>query len=318
MVAITGCTSGTGYVAARTAARKGAHVVMLNRPSARATAAAAQLASDVPGAAVTAVACDLSSFASVREAAAALNSQFSAAGLDVLCNNAGVMALADEATADGYDVQMQTNHLGHFLLAKEVFGLLETAASLRGEARVVHHTSLARLGSALAAKYLGPNGGQLGGNGSSMLLNGARWERYHQSKLANAVCTAALAEKLRAAGSKVIALAAAPGLAATNLQVTTAQGGGMGSGTWFMRFGQSAEDGAMPLIACVARANVQNGDFYEPVNLGGLKGLPAKTPLTDKCSNAQATALLWEASEAACGAWGEIKTPALGSLIRTG
>jgi NAD(P)-dependent dehydrogenase (short-subunit alcohol dehydrogenase family) len=180
-VAITGTTTGTGYVAALACAQKGAHVVLLNRPSARAEAAAAQIRALAPGATVTAIDCDLASFASVRAAAAALRAALPDTGLDVLCCNAGVMALADAATEDGYDVQLQTNHLSHFLLCREAFPLLQRAAALRGEARVVQHSSGARRFPSmdLSAEYLGKNGGNLGGNGSSMLCGGARWVRYH-------------------------------------------------------------------------------------------------------------------------------------------
>lgn len=152
-IAITGTTSGTGYHTALTCAKKGAAVLLLNRPSERAAAAQAKLQELAgPDASFTAVDCDLQSFDSVRAAAAQLNATFASSGLDVLCNNAGVMALADVATDDGYDVQMQTNHLSHFLLVKEVFPLLEKAASERGEARIVHHTSLARFGEDVAGE----------------------------------------------------------------------------------------------------------------------------------------------------------------------
>ena len=145
-IAITGTTTGIGYHTALTCAKRGASVVLLNRPSDRAAASEAELRASVPGATFTVVSCDLTSFASVRAAAAELNATFASSGIDVMCNNAGVMALADAATVDGYDVQMQTNHLSHFLLLKEIFPLLEKAAATRGEARVVHHTSLARYG----------------------------------------------------------------------------------------------------------------------------------------------------------------------------
>ena len=174
-VLVTGCTTGTGFVCARTCAQKGAHVFMLNRASERADAAVAAVKESAPGAAVTSVACDLSSFASVRAAAASVRKTLGEEGaIDVLCCNAGVMALADAATADGYDVQMQTNHLSHFLLTKELFPLLERAAELRGEARVVMHSSGARKypTGQLDAKYLGKNGGNLGGNGCVPLCEG--------------------------------------------------------------------------------------------------------------------------------------------------
>ena len=193
---------------------------MLNRPSGRASGAEGSLRRAFPGAQVETIACDLQGFASVKKAAEEMAAKLGEVGLDALVNNAGVMALADIATGDGYDVQMQTNHLSHFLLTREVWPLLEKAAEVRGEARVVNHSSLARMGKVLDARYLERNGGALGGNGNSMLFGGARWLRYHQTKLANVVFTLALADKVAAAGtSKIVIACAAPGLAATNLQV---------------------------------------------------------------------------------------------------
>ena len=115
--------------------------------------------------------CDLASFASVRDAAAEVRVA-AADGLDCLCNNAGVMALKDEATVDGYDVQMQTNHLGHFLLTCELMPLLEKAAARRGEARVVNHTSDARkMAWRLEEADLEQRGGELGGDAVGVLSN---------------------------------------------------------------------------------------------------------------------------------------------------
>ena len=303
VIAITGSTSGTGLVAALSAAQKGAHVVLLNRPSPRAAAAVQLLQDRVPGCAVTSIACDLASFASVRAAAAALREQFSATGIDVLLNNAGVMALQDIATEDGFDVQMQTNHLSHFLLSKEVFPLLERAAELRGEARIVHHSSGARRfpATALSAEHLGRNGGALGGNSASMLCGGARWQRYHQTKLANSVFTLALRDRLQARNSKVKALCAAPGLAATNLQVTTHAEGGFAE-TWIMRWAQSAEDGTMPLLTCALAQGVRSGELYEPWGMGGPA---ARVDLDAEAisANPASREVLWRESEKACGAW---------------
>eukprot|EP00928_Gymnodinium_smaydae_P053203 TRINITY_DN37247_c0_g1_i1.p1 TRINITY_DN37247_c0_g1~~TRINITY_DN37247_c0_g1_i1.p1 ORF type:complete len:367 (+),score=67.37 TRINITY_DN37247_c0_g1_i1:77-1102(+) len=299
--AITGCTTGTGFVAARCAARKGAHVVMLNRKSQRSVDAEKRLGEEVPGAKLTSVECDLMSFDSVRKAAEVVKGQFSDTGIDILCNNAGVMAWADEATSDGYDVQMQTNHLSHFLLTRELFPLLEKAAELRGEARIVNHSSLARNGKKLESRYLGKNGGNLGGNGSSMFCGGARWQRYHQTKLANVIFTLALNDKLKAGASKVKALCAAPGLAATNLQVTTNQNDGMSS-TWIMKYGQSAEDGTMPLLQCCLGQDAQSGSFIEPAGTGGMKGLPKQImKLNRECTDIPSRQTLWALSEQACG-----------------
>eukprot|EP00931_Biecheleriopsis_adriatica_P067050 TRINITY_DN41257_c0_g1_i1.p1 TRINITY_DN41257_c0_g1~~TRINITY_DN41257_c0_g1_i1.p1 ORF type:complete len:335 (+),score=77.19 TRINITY_DN41257_c0_g1_i1:59-1063(+) len=301
VVAVTGCTTGTGYVCARTCAKKGAHVVMLNRKSERSAEAEKLLAQDVPGAKITAVDCDLQDFSSVRAASDKLKTQFSSSGIDVLCCNAGVMALKDEATKDGYDVQMQTNHLSHFLLTKELFPLLQKAAELRGEARVVQHSSGARnMVKQLEPEYLGKNGGNLGGDSSSMFFGGARWTRYGQTKLANAVYATALHEKLQAAKSKVKSLVVAPGLAATNLQVTTAADGGMAE-TWIMRWSQSGEDGTMPLLTAVAAQNVESGDFYEPEGTMRMAGLPKKFELSSSCTKPESCSQLWAESEKACG-----------------
>ena len=118
-IAITGTTSGTGYVAAQTVASKGARVILLNRKSKRATKSYNDLKKNNPEAELFLVECDLQRFDSVRKAAKEVV-KLCPKGLDALCNNAGVMALKDIATSDGFDVQMQTNHLSHFLLTKKI------------------------------------------------------------------------------------------------------------------------------------------------------------------------------------------------------
>ena len=119
VVLITGTTSGTGYVCATEMAKLGATVVLLNRASERAASALEKLRATVPGGTFDAITCDLQDFASVRQAADEIRARYNV--VDVLCNNAGVMALEDRATKDGYDVQMQTNCISHFLLTKELF-----------------------------------------------------------------------------------------------------------------------------------------------------------------------------------------------------
>jgi len=308
VVAVTGASStiGLGFICAKTLAKKGARVILLNRTSERAMAAEQALKEQVPDAEVSTIGCDLSSFESVNSAIVEIKSQLADTGLDILCNNAGVMALQDKATVDGYDIQMQTNHLSHFLLCRELYPLLEKASELRGEARIVHHSSGARhMVSSLRPQYLGRNGGNLGGDSASMLLGGARWVRYGQTKLANAVFSLALRDKLAARGSKVKALCAAPGLAASQLQKTTDTDGGMGSGTWFMGFGQTAEDGAMSLINCCAQPGLQNGDCLEPNGLGRMSGPPAPfyPDKESQCSAAASRVMIWEESEKALGKW---------------
>ena len=303
-VVITGTTSGTGSIAAKVVAELGAKVLLLNRSSIRSQNAYENLKSQLPNAEIHSVDCDLQSFDSVRSAAQTVK-ELCPEGVHVLSNNAGVMALEDVATVDGYDVQMQTNHLSHFLLTAELMSLLEKAADDSGDARIVNHSSVARFGKKLEAKYLEKNGGNLGGNGASMFFGGGRWTRYQQTKLANAAFTAALHQKLQAAHSKVKALVAHPGLANTNLQVTSIREGGMGNNLFtkmFMKLSQSEEDGAMGLISCMCLHEAQSGQFYGPgKGMMALKGQAEPFALEPLYDNEETRNMLWEKSNEAVG-----------------
>ncbi|MFY0687441.1 MAG: SDR family NAD(P)-dependent oxidoreductase [Cyclobacteriaceae bacterium] len=270
VVAITGTTSGTGFVCARELARLGAKVLLLNRKSERAETSLRTLENQVPGAEFRAISCDLQRLESVQQAAEEIRASFDQ--VDVVVNNAGVMALKDQATVDGYDIQMQTNCISHFLLTRELFPLLLRSK----DGRVVNHSSMARLGGPLRAEYFDKQGGNLGGDGTeqeSVSFQGPRWERYHQTKLANCAFTYGLKERLDAAGiTHVKSLLAHPGLALTNLQVTTAADGGMESDSELMTRAQTAEDGATGIIRAAMDPEANSGDFYGPA--AGWKGYP--------------------------------------------
>lgn len=321
VVAITGCTSGTGKICAITCAELGAKVVMINRASSRADAALKTLQSvcaSVGAPEPLLVPCDLMDFESVREAAAQLNTLMATSGLDVLCNNAGIMGFGDIATKDGCDIQMQTNHMSHFLLTCLCMPLLEKAASLHGEARIVNHSSSARkmdppMFNTLDAKYLEKNGGNLGGSSHTM-LKGANFQRYQQTKLANVVFTYALNDRLQAAGSSVKALVAHPGVAPTSLSDGTMKAGGMedskAAPKWLMALVyriimQSEEDGAMGILRCCCDPDVVPGGFYGPKgaregeavhDTKEYKG-PAVLKKEEPLADAEARAMLWEVSE---------------------
>ena len=301
---ITGTSPGSlGFHAARAAVKRGCkRVIMLNRKSSRAEESLAELKGEIANSDVRWVECDLMDFESVTKAAEEVIDMCKDSGIDVLCNNAGIMAFPDEANNAGYDVQMTVNHHSHFLLTRLLYPLLEKAAESKGEARVVNHSSLARNGDKLNEKYLGKNGGSLGGNGNSMFLNGARWQRYHQTKLANVIFTLALNDKLTAKNSKVKAVCAAPGLANSNLQVTTNKVDGMKS-MWIMKYGQSAADGSLPLLMCCFGDDVESGDFIEPNKMMGGKGLPKKKNILKEkqCAHQPSRDMLWEASVSATG-----------------
>ena len=299
-VAITGCTSGTGLVLAKTCAELGAVVVMLNRPSTRADKALEQVRAISPSARF--VPCDLSTFESTRAAAAALRaSDLATTGLDVLCNNAGVMGLPDTATTDGFDVQMQCNHLSHFLLVSEVWPLLETAAQQRGQARVVQHSSGARKYAKFNPRYLKPNGGKLGGDGWPGY---AKWERYNQSKLANLLFAYALSTHIATERpnfkDKILSLCAHPGPAATGLQEKTVGAGG----TYLidtiiiqsvLRIAQTTEDGSCGITRACCDPAARDMDFYGPAKrVGEAVVLPPER-------NPEAEAVLWSESLLATG-----------------
>ena len=312
-VVITGTTSGTGNVAASTLAGLGAKVLVLNRASDRSTASFAELTAAHPDADLHAVECDLQSFDSVRSAAARV-AELCPEGVHVLCNNAGVMALGDIATVDGFDIQMQTNHLSHFLLTRELMPLLDRAAASDGEARIVNHSSVARMNptKTLRADHLEQRGGQLGGDGSrleNMMFRSPRWLRYNQSKLANAAFTAALHHRLQERGSTVKALVAHPGFAQTHLQQTSSEHGGMGSLVTKItgRISQSAEDGAMGIISCMCLTDAQSGQFYGPGDgMTAMRGKAEPFDLESFYDNDATRELLWSKSEEAIGAAFEI------------
>ena len=220
-------------------------------------------------------------------------------GLDVLCLNAGVIDLVDERTIDGYDVQMQINHLSHALLADKLMPSLEAAAEARGEARVVFHSSGARFMTRHLKDFGGKHfskcaPGTLGGNSGSlslMMLSSYQQRRYCHSKLANACYALALHERLRAAGSKVRALCADPGAATTSLMTNGFQVNSERSINttlancfvgMFKGVGQSGGDGTCPLLEACFGPDANSGDLFTPCGHTWyiefyVAGMPIKT-----------------------------------------
>ena len=300
VVAITGTTSGTGFICAREVAKKGATVILLNRESDRSGMSLRQLQEAVPTAVFDPVVCDLQDFQSVRKAAESIRAKYEV--IDVLVNNAGVMALRDMPTKDGYDVQIQTNCISHFLITSELFALLKKSK----EARIVNHTSMARLGGPLQVQYFEKRGGDLGGDGTeeeNSKFRGPRWERYHQTKLANCAFTYGLQHKLAEKNlTHIIPLLAHPGLALTNLQVTTAADGGMDAQSDFMAMAQTAEDGAAGIVRAVMDPEVKPGDFFGPSGQG-WKGFPELLTPEDYLYSDSNIRINWEGCEKAVGAF---------------
>lgn len=332
-VAITGCTSGTGRVLAEACLQLGATVVLVNRPSERAGAAFQELLAlsrEAEAPAPVRVDCDLTDFGSVREAGRRLCERLGADGLDVLCNNAGMAAFGDVATRDGYDIQMQTNHLSHFLLTSLCMPVLKRAAALRGEARVVNHSSVFRkiggVQNELDAKYMQRNGGRLGGSADTATdFTSPNFQRYQQSKLANVVFTYALHDRLAGTPLQIKSFCAHPGTAATNVAANSRKAGFMktpGLPDCVVKLGinmtqQSDEDGACGILLCCCDPEVVAGGFYGPrgnneqsrnprqshTENKGTAALKSEEPLAHRA----ARALLWRVSCEETGAtWDDL------------
>lgn len=311
--AVTGCTSGTGFFAAKAAITKGSNLVLLlNRPSKRAEEAHKKLYGYAEklgkNTRVETVYCDLQSFDSVRKCAIEVERISKPyGGLDALLNNAGIMGLPDSRTVDGFDIQMQTNHLSHFLLTYLLMPSLESAASCRGESRVVQHSSGARAGfmssssespGMLEKKYFCKCiTGSLGGDAL-----GNCFHRYFQTKLANSVFAMRLHELLQRAGSRVKSVCAEPGVAATSLSLNLSNGHAKYGKKRLKPFNtkaafpgvQSAADGSCSIIEAAFGTHVLSGDFFMPGDYvqKTIVGLPTKcmtagvpTPKNDLIKN---------------------------------
>jgi len=282
---ITGTTSGTGYIAAETVAKHGGTVLLLNRASPRSVASHKKLVEAVNnvssgGGKFVPIDCDLQDFQSVKNAVKEIK-EMGYTEIYCLSNNAGIMAVDDTITkSDGYEVQMQTNHLSHFLLTQELFPLIVAGSKKYGDARIVQHSSAARLVTehdTLEEKYFlkQEQDGQLGGNESIGFIKGGPWYRYQQTKLANSVFTHALHEKLQASTNmdcqNIIATCAHPGASTTNLadHVYTNSTFIVESIVMppiFFFVGQSADDGSMGILRGMMddKKDIESGTLYGP------------------------------------------------------
>ena len=282
---VTGANSGLGYVTARELARKGARVVLACRSEARGAAAVGRLAAEVPEADVELRRLDLGDLGCVREFAATLPYD----RLDLLVNNAGVMALPYGTTADGFETQFGVNHLGHFALT----GLLLPALLGTPGARVVTVSSPMH---AVANIDIGELNSE---------RRYRRWIAYARSKTANLLFTHELARRLAAQGAEVVAAAAHPGYADTNLQTAGPRMSGRRAGEWLVRIGnrvfaQSAEAGALPLLYAATAPGVRPDSFTGP-SFAGWRGSPAPSWRAPWTLDDRAGERLWEESERLTG-----------------
>jgi NAD(P)-dependent dehydrogenase (short-subunit alcohol dehydrogenase family) len=285
---VTGANSGIGFEAAKVFAAGGASVVLACRSVKKGDEARASIVDAQPSADVEVVGLDLAELASVKRFADAMRARHRA--IDVLCNNAGVMAIPRRTTADGFEMQLGTNHLGHFALTGRLLDLLEAS----GDARVITVSSMVhRVGKIRFDDLQGER-------------RYDKWGAYGASKLANLLFAYELARRVERAGKPITSLAVHPGYAATNLQAVgpTMEGSSLmlsinNLGNKVMA--QDAAAGALPTIHAATDSSVKNGEYYGPDGLFGMTGKPAKATSSSRSHDTAVAAKLWDVSQSLTG-----------------
>jgi NAD(P)-dependent dehydrogenase (short-subunit alcohol dehydrogenase family) len=281
-VLVTGASGGIGFEAARMFARAGATVVLAARDPQRSQAALDRIAQDWPGASLQCVSLDLASLASVREAARRVLGQHG--WLDVLCNNAGVMAIPRALTDDGFEMQLGVNHFGHFALT----GLL-LESMLQRPARIVTVSSTAhRIGRMHFDDLDGERAYQ-------------KWGAYAQSKLANLLFAYELQRRLMVARVPAVSVACHPGYANTNLQLVGPARERSRIGLYFFRvcnalLAQPAVKGAWPTVYAATATDVCGGDYIGPGGPAEIAGRPIKVDSSRTSHDLELARELWEVS----------------------
>ncbi|MET9497545.1 oxidoreductase [Streptomyces sp. NPDC006552] len=280
VVVVTGAGSGLGLASTRALARRGARVILAVRDVDRGRAAAATITAAQPAARLDVRRLDLADLDTVRTFADGLRADH--ARVDVLLNNAGVMAPPRTLSAQGHEMQFATNHLGHFALTGLLLDLLAQAP----DPRVVTVSSLEhRKGRVDFDDLTGARGY-------------APMTFYRQSKLANAVFGLELHRRLAAAGSPLRSVLAHPGYSATGLQTNgTVRVPRLVFGHLARPLAQSAGRGALPQLYAATEPGVRGGEFIGPDGRGELRGAPTRVTLAPGAADPAVARRLWEVSE---------------------
>ncbi len=279
LAVVTGANSGIGMIVAQELGRAGAEVILACRDLGRGEAAVERIRSRVPGALVAARRLDLADLGSVRKFAGRLSAD--RRPLDLLVNNAGVMAPAKAVTVDGFELQLATNHLGHFALT----GLLVDRLAAAPAGRVVSVSSLLHRRGTINFDDLQSERAY------------SRWGAYGQSKLANLLFAFELDRRATAAGERLASVAAHPGFANTNLQAASV---GRVARILFrpanLLFAQSAAAGALPIL-CAATADLPSGSYLGPDGPGERRGYPRLVDASAPARDLVTAERLWQVSE---------------------
>ena len=290
---ITGVTGGLGLHTAIGLARHGAELVVTARDEGKAETAVARILERAPEARVDVVSLDLADLDHVRRAAAEVSKTYDS--IDILVNNAGIMVPPRYATtAEGFELQMGTNHVGHFAWTAELWPVLRDSGT-----RIVTVSSLAHTAvGSVDLTALTPEG-----SGRRY----RRWQSYGQSKLANLLFALELDRRVKAAGLSVVSVAAHPGYAATNITKTGPTGGGLslpGIGMHQISriIAQPAALGALPLLMAATDPALTGGEYVGPSGIRGLRGRPKLVGMTHAARDEELAQDLWSATESAIGA----------------
>jgi NAD(P)-dependent dehydrogenase (short-subunit alcohol dehydrogenase family) len=292
-VIITGANSGLGKESAFALAKLGAEIVLAVRDTNKGQSVKNQILNQTPSAVIEVAALDLMDLDSVRKFAASQSTK----PIDVLLNNAGIMAVPFEKTKDGFESQMGTNHLGHFLLTE----LLFDAISKGSNPRIVNVSSSAhRLGKLKTGDINELNVSK---------ENYSPWTVYGNSKLANLLFTNELVRRLKLVNSNITVAVAHPGYANTNLQLVAAtKRSGIRKSvelalTKLMNIilGQSAANGALPQIAACTWVDIQSGDYLGPRGLFESRGKPKKVKMNKAAQDIELAKRVWRTSEELLG-----------------
>jgi NAD(P)-dependent dehydrogenase (short-subunit alcohol dehydrogenase family) len=288
VVIVTGGNSGIGYEAALALAGKNARVILAIRSVDKGEQAAQTIRQLYPAAEVKVMALDLSDLKNIRAFAQAFLASYDR--LDILINNAGVMALPEVQTADGFEMQFGTNHLGHFALT----GLLLPALKKTSGARVVTVSSFVHTSGDIHFEDL------------QWKKKYDRWGAYGQSKLANLLFAYELQRRFDSSGIKVISVGCHPGYAATNLQAAGPQMDGSLISLWMMKaanflIAQSPAMGALPTLFAAVSPQINGCDYVGPTGMRGMRGYPEKVMSNDKSYDEALAKQLWAVSEELTG-----------------
>jgi NAD(P)-dependent dehydrogenase (short-subunit alcohol dehydrogenase family) len=281
---VTGANSGIGLVTARELARKGASVILACRSLDRGETAAQSLRDAVLDAKVSVSKLDLASLQSIRAFAERFHRENET--LDGLINNAGLMALPRTLTEDGFEMQIGTNHLGHFALT----GLLLPALFRAKSARIVNVSSQAhRMGSMHFDDLMGEK-------------HYEKWAAYGQSKLCNLLFTYELARRLEKTHPDLRVTAAHPGYSATDLQRKGPEAEGSAFMGGLMKvanalFAQSSDTGALPTLRAATDPDAKSADYFGPRGPFEIGGAPVKVDSNERSHDLESAKKLWEMSE---------------------